>query len=131
MKHITRIDRKHSGYGWLVRYRGKAKWFPDGRYGNQQKSQQAARFYLAELKRKERPPEPSSGVPGIVKAYIQSGDRRLPCYVVNIKSLGIYKRFYPHRYSSDSEALNEAIAFRREIERAQKRQKEAPREEIM
>jgi hypothetical protein len=131
MKYITRIDRKHSGYGWLVRYRGQAKWFPDARYGDQSKSQQAARFYLADLKKKNRPPQSSSGVPGIVKAYIQSGAKRLPCYVVNIKPLGIYKRFYPHRYNSDSEALHEAIAFRRQVERAQQQAGQNPEEGIL
>jgi hypothetical protein len=116
MKHITRIERKHSGYGWLVRYRGQAKWFSDSRFGSALRAQQAARFYLAEIKKKNRPPQPKSGVPGVVKAVVKSGEKSWDCYVVQIKSAGIYKRFYPHRYRSDSKALQEAIEFRRRME---------------
>ena len=116
MKHITRIERKHSGYGWLVRYRGQAKWFADARYGDMNKSQQAARFYLADIKKKNRPPQTKSGVPGVVKATVRSGKNVLPCYVVQIKAAGIYKRFYPHHYASDRKAIEEALAFRRRVE---------------
>jgi hypothetical protein len=117
MKHITRIERKHSGYGWMVRYRGHSKWFSDGKYGSKKKSLNAARFYLIELKKVHPAPPLSSGIPGLIKASIRSGERELTCYVVQIKDAGIYKRFYPHHYGSDAEAIQEALSFRRQKER--------------
>jgi hypothetical protein len=101
----------------MVRYRGKSKWFADGKFGGENKSLLAARFYLVELKRADPAPQGGSGKPGIIKAYIRSGTKKLPCYIVQIKSAGVYKRFYPHHYGSDSEALMEAVAYRRKIER--------------
>jgi hypothetical protein len=128
MKHITRIERKHSGYGWLVRYRGKSKWFADARYGDTIKSQQAARFHLAELKKKYPAPKTSTGIPGVIKAAARSGDKRWPCFVVQVKSAGIYKSFYVHHYASEQEALAEAKSYRRQVERELARKASDPEE---
>jgi hypothetical protein len=117
MKHITRIARKHSGYGFMVRYRGHSKWFADGKYGGENKALIAARFYLVDLKRANPAPKNKSGRPGIIKAFIRSGTKKLPCYIVQIKEAGVYRRFYPHHYGSDDEALMEAAAYRRQVER--------------
>lgn len=128
MKYISRINRPRSGYGWLVRYKGRGKWFADSKYGSSEKALVAARFYLIERKRKE-PLPPGSGVPGVIKSYIRVGDKKVPCFVVQFKRAGIFKRFYPHHYESEQEALVEAAKFhyetQQELQRLERRQKEA------
>ncbi len=127
MKYISRINRPRSGYGWLVRYQGQGKWFADSKYGDSEKALVAARFYLIERKRKN-PLPPGSGVPGVIKSYIRVGDKKVPCFVVQFKQAGIFKRFYPHHYASEQEALVEAAKFRHETQqellRIERRQQE-------
>jgi hypothetical protein len=115
-KYISRIERKHSGYGWQVRYRGKSEWFADSKFGSKGKSLIAARFYISEQKKKAPMPKAKCDIPGLSKASIRSGNRELPCYIVRIDSAGIYRRFYPHHYRSESKAIEKALEYRRAVE---------------
>lgn len=115
-KYISRIERKHSGYGWQVRYRGKSKWFADSKFGSKEKSLVSARFYLSEQKKKAPMPKAKCDIPGLSKASIRSGNRELPCYIVRIDSAGIYRRFYPHHYRSERKAIEKALEYRRMVE---------------
>lgn len=132
MKHISRISRPRSGYGWLVRYNGRGKWFADGKYGGEKKSLIAARFFLSEQKRKYPKPRISSGVEGVIRSSIKSAGKEVPCFIVQFKQAGIFKRFYPHHYGGSEEiALSEAARFRyetaRELERERARREEDAR----
>jgi hypothetical protein len=130
------ISRVHSkGAGWLVRlYRNNkviSKSFSDSKYGDSDKSLQAAQEYYRwaqiEFPREEKPPfrekplrNNSTGYNGICETYTRTKKgAKIPCWTVswyNPPNKLNSKKFYFHEAQERRETLREALKFRKERE---------------
>lgn len=135
MKGISRAESKRSK-GWLVRVysNGKtySKFFSYQKYGGKLKSLKIAQEQLR-LMEKEYPPTPTTpfrttplpnsktGINGVCLTFGRNRytGEKLPCYSVHYRLDGqiFNKRFYLSQYDDSFEALKEATAFRRAMEK--------------
>jgi hypothetical protein len=125
------------GAGWVVRMKlagqpPQSKFFNDRQYGGKKLALAAAQrhwrqwaaahperghlpFYTRPMKHNQ------TGVNGVSETYNRSRitGEKLPCFNVTYKLAGQrqQKRFYVHHYASRDEALAEAAAFRRAMEK--------------
>ena len=136
MQGISRAVSNRS-VGWLVRVylpekQTLSKFFSDGKYGGKKLALAAAQRHLRQWEREypERGPLPfylhpmkhnKLGINGVCETYGRSRytKEKMPCFSVYYK-LGeqrYNKRFYIHLYDSREEALKEAAAFRKAMEK--------------
>lgn len=135
MKGISRAESKRST-GWLVRAyregRTYSKFFSFQKYGGERLSLKVAQAYLHAFERSfppiDKPPyrttplrRSKTGVNGVCFTHHRSRrtGEKLLCYSVHYRLSGqIYnKRFYLHLYTSDSAAFEDAVQFRRAMEK--------------
>jgi len=130
MRHIKRVESRK---GWRVRYRSSSngvvidKIFSDTRYGNEHAALLAALAWRDEMLAKHpytpfrtRPQNKTTGVPGVTETFRRnSKGEKIPCFYVSwrpYKGVRKVERFYHHHYGSREEALQAAIAFRKQKE---------------
>jgi hypothetical protein len=138
---ITRYPSQR-GTGWLARFyaaeRVHTKLFSDGRYGGDPaRSQAAARRWLAELSRCVEPVprfrrtpvrRTRTGVVGItLYEKVERNGAAFWVYAVSYTHQGRRhtKAFRVHRYPSQADAFQAALAFRQAQEQAMQRERRA------
>jgi hypothetical protein len=144
MKGISRAESKRSK-GWLARvYRDGqtlSRFFSDRKYGGKTKAFHLARAFVQHVTqacpRVEKPPfrttplrRNKTGVNGVCLTFHRSSTgAKLRCYNVHYRLAGrIYnKRFYLHWYATRQDALQDAVQFRRAMEKAMLREWEQRR----